>query len=262
MEPIIYNLTPVVLVQNDCYWLPYVLSAIDGWFEKIVIYDVGSTDGTLEICRAFKGVATSDVLLEEMPAVPPKAQLAFRNAMIAEAQTDYYLIVDGDEIWPKESLEQLRVQFPYFQGLLLDPCQTQDRKTYGIVRRIEVREDLQSAYAVDEYLPHHRVYHRTATWRGTHPGERATIPQQTDTEYRFSPEVKVFHFHNTLRSTKDAIARQSRKDQRTYHRGTISSLNILEELPILRNDKGDFPVNPELEKLWLNANAESGQTTG
>ncbi|MHA2065427.1 MAG: hypothetical protein ACXABY_13710, partial [Candidatus Thorarchaeota archaeon] len=177
-----------------------------------------------------------------MPKVEPKAQLAYRNAMIAEAQTDYYLIVDGDELWSAPSLKLLEDEFSLM-------CKFQ--RIYGVVRRIEVREDLKSAYSVNSYLPHHRVYHRTATWSNKHPGEVPRIPQRPDNEFKFSDDVKVFHFHNTLRSPHEdkAYRRIARKSQGTYHRGTISDIDLLKELPILK-EKGEFPVNPELTKLW------------
>ncbi|MHA2063364.1 MAG: glycosyltransferase [Candidatus Thorarchaeota archaeon] len=237
------NVVPLVLVMNDAYWLPYVLKSIDGWFNKIVIYDAGSEDGTIDICRWFRDTSTSEVLLEEFPFVPPKAQLAYRNAAIADAQTDYYMLVDGDEIWAERSLVELSNYFEDYRA---------SNKPYGLVNRTEVNADLNTAYSDGTWLQHHRVYHRTCTWRGTHPGERATIPQKPKTEHRFPDDVVVYHFHNTLRSPlEDKVpSRVKRKSQSSYHRGGISNIDILERLPILQNRVEKFPVSPELERLW------------
>lgn len=233
--------TPVVLVLNDVYWTPYVLASIDGWFKKIVIYDAGSTDGTIEAIRHFEKSSNSELLIEEFPLVPPKAQLCYRNAAIADAGSEFYMIVDGDEVWTQEALMSFHENLGEF---------LRARKLYGVVHRVEVKDPLDQAYSQDKFLPHHRLYHRSCTWRGTHPGERPTIPQKKGNEFRFPIETKVYHFHNTVRSPIAAPKREVRKGQKTYHRGEISSINLLEEVPILRNRiNPDLPINPNLEIL-------------
>ena len=47
------KITPVILVRNDAYWLPYCLKAVQGIFSRYVIYDIGSEDGTKDIIHQF-----------------------------------------------------------------------------------------------------------------------------------------------------------------------------------------------------------------
>jgi len=47
------SVVPTILVKNEAYWLPYVLECLRGKFDRYVIYDVGSTDGTKEIIDEF-----------------------------------------------------------------------------------------------------------------------------------------------------------------------------------------------------------------
>ena len=42
----IKGLTPMILAMNDCFWLPYSLESLRGRFNRYVIYDAGSEDGT------------------------------------------------------------------------------------------------------------------------------------------------------------------------------------------------------------------------
>lgn len=237
------NLTPVVLTMNDLYWIPYTLSAIVGWFDRVVIYDVGSKDGTLDVLRWFKDNSKCEILLEEFPFVEPKAQLAFRNALIADAQSEYYIQVDGDEVWSEDSLKALSNEFEAF---------VKSGKLYGQVRRIEVVEDgnFGHAYGTNKFVPHTRLYHRTCTWRGNHPGERPTIPIK-GSDYNFSWDAICYHFHNSSRSPLDCEVpgRVKRRSQKTYHPGKLEEIDLFQALPILKNPVAGFKANPTLELL-------------
>jgi glycosyltransferase involved in cell wall biosynthesis len=240
MSKVIPYITPIILVSNDCYWLPYVLWAAKDFFSEFIIYDVGSTDGTLDVIDRFEKIKGGPILIEKMPMVPPKAQLAYRNAPIAELITDYYLILDGDEVWPESSFLKLKEEMPGFIA---------SEKLYGVVKRIEVSEDLNSRYS--DLRGHHRLYHRSCTWTGKHPGESASIPQMPINEYNFSKDIIVYHFHNSLRSPeeKNVPKRMERKSQKTYHPGKLIPFHLLNELPILQTPIENFPVNPELAGL-------------
>ena len=47
------ELVPTILVMNDAWYLPYVLSALRGRFKRYVIYDAGSEDQTLNVIDWF-----------------------------------------------------------------------------------------------------------------------------------------------------------------------------------------------------------------
>jgi len=239
----LHDIVPVILVSNEEYWLPYVLKSLAGKFPRYVIYDVGSRDRTRDIIDWFIPIAGGEIFYRALPMVPREVQGAFRNAMIAEARSNYYLIVDGDEIWSEKSLSLLpkAIEDMYFGW--------QYNKVYGVVRRKELSYDLTKEYV--EQRTHHRIYSREAYWTGGHPGEVPGIGQKPATELDF-PEILVHHFHNTLRSSTEdaALKRMERKSQKTYHPGDLRSFNLLDELPILRFRIDNFPVSPLLEKLW------------
>jgi len=240
------NVTPVVLVKNDAYWLPYALESISGHFEKMVIYDVGSTDNTRDIIDWYvaKEVYTH-FTVRKLPHCPPEVQLCFRNSMIAEAGTTTYFILDGDEVYNREDLEKI----DKIGDILTEHHNETARIKYTTFRRVEVSPDLKQRYS-DERT-HHRLYHRSAIWDGTHPGERAVYEQNAKSELDFTQDVRVLHLHNTLRSPleADALSRIKRKTQLSYHPGTLVGFNVLEEFPLLQT-KLPFPACPALEALW------------
>jgi len=248
MSPISDNLAACVLVLNDEFFLPYVLEASRGYFSRYVIYDVGSTDRTRDIIHWFmESNQSASYFIREFDCVPPRLiQGVFRNSQIAETKTDYYYILDGDEIYA-DGFEILTKKWHAGRRAITGGSIMKD-KLYGVIRRVEISPDLTKRYS--SLRTHHRIYHRLAIFDGPHPGERPLIEQKPNNEIHI-PEVLCHHFHNAERSSKesDALKRQERKQQHTYHPGELLPYDLLKELPILRKPIEDFPVAPALRKL-------------
>lgn len=247
-----HNLVPVILNMNDEYWLPYCLKSLQGHFNKFVIYDVGSTDRSKDIIDWFvqQEKHNADFFVRYMPFVDPVVQGTFRNSMIAEADSNYYFIVDADELYTPKDLREI-VRFMNDRDPLRSDVAPYKFQPYGLVRRVEVVEGLDKAYCTQEDRKHHRVYHYTAYWKGTHPGEVAANYKQDDRNEFWIPGVTCYHFHNTNRSSKDSEVpkRIERRSQPTYHRGQLLPLEVVKDLPILLNRYEDFPVNPSLKRI-------------
>ena len=250
-----FDIVPLIMVSNEEFFLPYVLSSIAKRFNRYVAYSIGSEDRTVEILNWFRETEGADkVDVRVFPMLSREVQLELRNSMIAAACSKYYLLVDGDEIFSEESVNAL---LGYRQrvgrlALLKENVVTTMQKNdslYGVCRRKELNYELTHRYT--DIRTHHRIYDRTAYWVGRHPGEVPAIPQNRNTETDF-PHILIHHFHNTLRSSTEGVAlkRMERKSQKTYHPGELQPFNLLDELPILRTKIEDFPVSPVLEKLW------------
>jgi hypothetical protein len=216
-----------------------------GHFKRYVIYDVGSKDKTGDIIDWFVETEKQNAsfYVRKMPHVTPDVQGVFRNSMIAEAQSEWYWIADGDEVYSQKSMENLSSR-----RLDLEPWLPSGPKIYGMVKRIEMDSSLRTRYTTER--SHHRLYHRTAIWKGTHPGEEAVI-EQKDRNQEWLPGITCYHFHNAIRSPLEGEvpSRIKRKSQGTYHPGSLIGFNLLKELPILRKPINNFPVNPQLEEL-------------
>lgn len=240
------EIVPLVLVQNDEYFLPYALKCIEGSFGRIVIYNVGSTDSTPQIIDEFKerNSKDTDVLVRHLPDCPPDVQLCFRNSMIADARSDFYYILDGDEVYDERSVQNIQDSYATMQREY-----EFEGKIYGVVRRIEILDDLTMAHGVGRYLPHHRVYHRVAIWSGSHPGERPYYLQHKSSEVVLEG-ITCFHFHNCQRTRpgNTAQGRDRRKNQATYKRGEATAFDVWNHLPILHKKLWPY-THPGLEKL-------------
>lgn len=233
------ELVPTILVLNDAYWLPYALTALRGRFKRYVIYDAGSEDGTENIIDWFTETESAEFFVRKLPFCIPTVQGCYRNSMLAEAQSEWTFMVDGDEVYSAKDMDRLEASFR---------TRPIEDKKYGVFKRTEMSQSLLQKYS--EERTHHRLYHHTAIFKGNHPGEVPVIKQHPPTEYDMS-NVMCYHFHNALRSPLEGSVpkRLDRKGQGTYHPGDLVSFNLLDELPILRKQIEKFPVNPDLEKL-------------
>ena len=254
------DLVPVILVMNEEFWLPYCLLSVQGRFDRYVIYDIGSLDKTWEVISSFVEAEKSnaEIFYRRLPFVDPSIQGIFRNSMIAEARSEWYFILDGDEVYNPESLDALSDEMVNMKRQY-----EENGKTYGIVRRVEVMTDMKTAYGQNLDLKHHRVYHRDMIWTGPHPGEVPLVEQKKSNEHWFSKDIICYHFHNCRRShfDEDVPKRIERRKKATYHRGEATPIDILKRVPILKGRFDGFPINPDLNQIWSDASADDGQTS-
>jgi hypothetical protein len=243
----IKGLTPTILVMNDSFYLPYVLEALRGRFHRYVIYDAGSEDGTENIIDWFTETEDAEFFVRKLPFAVPSIQGCYRNSMLAEAETDWTFMVDGDEIYPTESLDNLITRLSPKSdrsriGVMIESL------LYGVVRRTEIDKSLLQKYS--DVRGHHRLYRQGTYFKGNHPGEAPAIKQTSKNEFQID-DVMCWHFHNALRSPLEGSVpkRLDRKGQGTYHPGDLEPFDLLKELPSLREPINNFQVSPDLEKL-------------
>jgi hypothetical protein len=236
----ITELTPMILVMNDVFFLPYALESLRGRFNRYVIYDAGSEDGTENVVDWFEQTEKAEFFIRKLPFAVPSIQGCYRNSMLVESETQWGFMVDADEIYHPNSLDALAAGF--------NKHSQWDSALYGVVRRVELAPNLLHRYS-DERT-HHRLYRRNAYFTGSHPGEVPKFKQRPSNEVHLDA-VTCWHFHNTLRSPLEGSVpkRLDRKSQGTYHPGELVPFDLLKELPILREPINDFPVSPDLERL-------------
>jgi glycosyltransferase involved in cell wall biosynthesis len=80
------------------------MSVLD-WVDQLLVFDTGSTDKTVDIIRTIK---SSKIVFEQKGEVNEQKFTALRNQQLKRTKTDWVLILDGDEIWPQESIKALK----------------------------------------------------------------------------------------------------------------------------------------------------------
>lgn len=95
------------LVKNEERFIWFSIMSVIEWVEKVLIWDTGSTDKTLRIAGKIKELYPSKVELKEVGEVDVDEFTKIRQQMLDRTKSDWFIVVDGDEIWWEESIKKV-----------------------------------------------------------------------------------------------------------------------------------------------------------
>lgn len=104
------TITAHVLVKNEDKYLWFAIMSVIDYMDKMIIFDTGSEDNTI---RIVKGIMASNpeynekIHFEEKGNADKKRIGKLRQEMIDITDTDYFFLLDGDEIWWGDSIREL-----------------------------------------------------------------------------------------------------------------------------------------------------------
>lgn len=87
------------LVKNEEKWLWFSVTSVINHVDKVLIYDTGSTDKTLQIIEALKVNFPDKIIFRKTGVSGPADFANVRQKMLDETKSDWFLMLDGDEIW-------------------------------------------------------------------------------------------------------------------------------------------------------------------
>ncbi|KKQ91500.1 MAG: Glycosyl transferase family 2 [Candidatus Woesebacteria bacterium GW2011_GWB1_39_10] len=90
------------LVKNEERWIWYSLMSVLDYVDEIMVWDTGSTDATVSLIKSIK---SPKIKFQEAPANDPVSLTRRRQEMLDRTQSDWVLILDGDEIWTDAALK-------------------------------------------------------------------------------------------------------------------------------------------------------------
>jgi len=101
------KITAHTIVKNEVRFLWYSVMSVINYVDEMLLWDTGSTDGTIEIIKELKKQYPEKIKVKFFDSVDKNTFTDLRNKMLAETKSDWFIIVDGDEIWWKESIKFL-----------------------------------------------------------------------------------------------------------------------------------------------------------
>lgn len=105
----IETLTAHVIVKNEEKWIWFSLLSVLDYVDEYIIFDTGSTDLTRDIIQAFvnKYSCIKKIKFFEKGSVSKENFYKLRQEQIDLTQTPWFLVLDGDEIWYKDTIAEL-----------------------------------------------------------------------------------------------------------------------------------------------------------
>lgn len=101
------TITAQTLVKNEARFLWYAVISVAQHVDKILLWDTGSTDDTIKIAEEIKKVLGSKVDCQKFVVKTPEDVTKLRQKMLDKTETDWFLVVDGDEVWWEDSIKNV-----------------------------------------------------------------------------------------------------------------------------------------------------------
>ena len=98
------KLTTHTIVKNEAIWIKPAIQSVIDHVSEMLVWDTGSTDKTVEVIKSIK---SPKIKFKQCGFVDRKQLINLRNDQIKVTKTPWFLILDGDEIWPEKNLIQL-----------------------------------------------------------------------------------------------------------------------------------------------------------
>ncbi len=98
------NITVHMMVKNEDQWVRYSLLSILPYVDTILVTDTGSTDHTIE---AIKSISSPKIKLHQTVVTTPADVTRIREEQIGMTESDWFWVVDGDEIYPEDTAKEV-----------------------------------------------------------------------------------------------------------------------------------------------------------
>src|SRR3989344_7514017 len=102
------TITAHCLVKNEARFVWFAVMSVIEHVDKILLCDTGSTDETVDIIKEIiKADNGKKVDFRVVGEVDPEGFTKVRQQMLDATKTDWFIVVDGDEIWWQDSIRNL-----------------------------------------------------------------------------------------------------------------------------------------------------------
>ncbi len=105
-------LTVHTLVLNEENFLWYSVASVVSYVDKVFLWDTGSTDSTLQIIKELIKRWPEKIEFREIGKVNASTLVSARQKMLEETDSDWIMLLDGDEVWWEESIKKVVSKVP------------------------------------------------------------------------------------------------------------------------------------------------------
>lgn len=95
------------IVRNEEKYIWFAIKSVVDFLDKILIFDTGSTDKTVEIIKLLQSEYPDKIIFEQKGEVNPRGLTKLRQEMLEKTKSDWLLLIDGDEVWWEDSIRKV-----------------------------------------------------------------------------------------------------------------------------------------------------------
>lgn len=210
-------ITAHMVVRNEDRFIWYSIHSILPYVGKIIITDTGSTDKTLKIINSIE---SDKISLKSVKIKSVEEISEIRNDQISETATDWFWIVDGDEIYTNKLCEEIKMMLKTsgdkYEGIvvgrydLIGDIYHIQKETVGTYDLFERKGHIVLRLINKAIIPGLHVQ-GVYPYEGYYDKDGIEIIHHDKSKFGFTKR-KMFHAMYLPRSTKGAVLSD------TYHR--------------------------------------------
>ncbi len=224
-------ITAHVMVKNEEYWVGHILRPLLEVLDFVLVADCGSTDRTQAIIKEVLYPHPQKSRFFSLGALTPEENGQVRQFLTRCTQTEWAMIVDGDEYYP--------------EGVLRKICDTDlpSRARLGFTTLQTVVWKDGQFWNADLWSKQAMFHVPSTAWSGPYPYEGPNTYHDEEGRYYYA-DCLGLDFHHLDRSSDDEATLHRRDGTRELPRASSGPV----ELP--------FELGP-----WLNPYARLGAQT-
>jgi glycosyltransferase involved in cell wall biosynthesis len=198
------------LVKNEERYIWFAVMSVIDHVDKILVWDTGSTDATVEVISIMTKAYPDKVLFKEVGDVDITQFTAMRQKMLEETNSDWILILDGDEVWWDGKIGQIK-NIIDTKGGSLESIVSRYRNIVGDIFHFQDEEA--GRYRIDNKLGNLtiRAFNRNIKGlkfakphgqQGIYDNKDVLIQNRASKRRLWFEGYSYLHFTNVLRSAK------------------------------------------------------------
>lgn len=95
------------LVKNEERYLWYAVASVVEYVDRVMLWDTGSSDHTQDIIKALIKNYPGKIEFKEVGDVDINEFTSVRQRMLEETNSDWFMILDGDEVWWDKDIREM-----------------------------------------------------------------------------------------------------------------------------------------------------------
>lgn len=95
------------IVKNEDRYIWFAIKSVIDYLDKILIWDTGSDDDTVSIIKLLQKQYPKKIEFKEIGSVDAASMTQLRQKMLDGTKSDWFIIIDGDEIWWEKSMREI-----------------------------------------------------------------------------------------------------------------------------------------------------------
>lgn len=197
------------LVKNEERYLWFAVESVIDHIDKLLLWDTGSSDKTKDIIKLLKNKHKDKIEARFFGEVTPEQFTQVRQEMLKVTKSDWFIIVDGDEVWWNEGIKELtdfiRENKNTYESIV--------SSYYNIVGDIyHYQEDKAGMYRIDEARGHINIratkrnipglhFSKPHGQQGLYDGKEVLIQERQINKRSHITKKVYLHFTNVVRSS-------------------------------------------------------------